>query len=71
LKTAGLANGFLLSGLRKACLLQVRETSPDLVWTQPQPGCKLLEGALTPLELTVDLGAKVVSEFIDSKCRLL
>jgi hypothetical protein len=66
-----LANVFLLSGLRKTCFLQVRKTSPDLIRAQPQTGSKLLKGALTPLEFPVDLGAQVVSKFIDSECRPL
>jgi hypothetical protein len=62
---------FFFGRLRIACSLQVRETSPDLVWTQPKAGSKLVKRAFALLEFLVDLGANIASEFIDSKCSLL
>jgi hypothetical protein len=51
--------------------LQVRKPSPDLIWTQPKAGRELLKSAFAFFEFLVDLGAKIASEFIDSKCSLL
>ena len=62
---------FLFGWLRIACFLQVRETSPDLIWTQPKTGRELLKSAFAFSEFLVNFCAEIVGKLIDSKRSLL